>query len=146
MYCTYKNFNSLCHYGKLLCPTSIPWSSHVGYLLYHGVEWHMIIRVVGISRDYERGIQSVHLSGARRAKKGPVKPWRATWRFILIFSFNFFFNSIPQFWEKFQSVPWAQSSLVPPCKISLEGPGDICVSWLSGFGNKLCGFCIKTRR
>jgi hypothetical protein len=37
MYCTYENFNSLSHKGKLLCPTSIPWSSHVGYLLYHGV-------------------------------------------------------------------------------------------------------------
>ena len=46
------------------------------YVIYYIMvwKWHMIIRVVGISRDYERGIQSVHRSGARRAKKGLVNP------------------------------------------------------------------------
>jgi hypothetical protein len=37
-----------------------------------------------------------------------------------------FLNSNPQFWEKFQSVLGSQRSIVPPCKISLGGPGTKC--------------------
>jgi hypothetical protein len=51
----------------------------------------------------------------------------------LTFYFDFFhyylfciFNSNPQFWEKFQSVLRPQSSIVPPCKISVGGPGTNC--------------------
>jgi hypothetical protein len=59
---------------------------------------------------------------------GPGEPRKGTWisegshwHFILIFHYNYFciFNSNPQFWEKFQSVLGPQSSIVPPCKISL---------------------------
>jgi hypothetical protein len=64
------------------------------------------------------------------------------WFFHLIFFSTQFLN----FEKSFSLSHWPQSSIVPPCKISLEGPGDICVSWLRGIGNKLCGFYIKTRR
>ena len=97
----------------------------------------------GISKAYERGIQSVHRSWARRAKKGPVKPWRATWRFILIFSFNFFSTQFLNFEKSFSLSPGPQSSLVPHCKISFEGPGDICVSWLRGLAINCAGLLWK---
>ena len=82
-----------------------------------------------ILRVYERGIQAVHRSGARRVKKGPgisERPYSLSHgHFILIFSFfGGIFNSNPQFWMKSQPVPRAQSSFVPHCKISLGGPDN----------------------
>ena len=66
----------------------------------------------------------------------PAEPRKGTWisegshwHFILIFHYYYFciFNSNPQFWEKLQSVLGPQSSIVPPCKISLGGPGTKCL-------------------
>jgi hypothetical protein len=52
---------------------------------------------------------------AHESLKGPID--------ILFWFFHYYFvcifNSNPQFWEKFQSVLGPQSSIVPPCKISL---------------------------
>jgi hypothetical protein len=58
---------------------------------------------------------------AYESLKGPID--------ILFWFFHYFFcifNSNPQFWEKFQSVLGPQSSIVPPCKISLGGPSTKC--------------------
>jgi hypothetical protein len=55
--------------------------------------------------------------------------WRAPLTFYLDFFIIIFFgifNSNAQFWEKFQSVLGPQSSIVPPCKIYLRGPGTKC--------------------
>jgi hypothetical protein len=58
-----------------------------------------------LPRAYEKGVQPIHRSGARRAKKGPIAVANDVlfWCFHIIFLI--FFNSNPQFWEKFQSVP-----------------------------------------
>ena len=63
---------------------------------------------------------------------GPGEPRKGTWiseephwHFWFLHYYLFcIFNSNPQFWEKFQSVLGPQSSIVPPCKISLGDPVD----------------------
>ena len=59
---------------------------------------------------------------AHESLKGPID--------ILFWFFHYYFfhifNSNPQFWEKCQSVLGPQSSIVPPCKISLGGRGTKC--------------------
>jgi hypothetical protein len=59
---------------------------------------------------------------AHESLKGPIDIW------FWFFHYYFFciFSSNPQFWEKFQSVLGPQSSIVPPCKISLGDPGTMC--------------------
>ena len=59
---------------------------------------------------------------AHESLKGPID--------ILFWFFHYYFvcifNPKPQYWEKFQSVLGPQSSIVPPCKISLGCPGTKC--------------------
>ena len=147
MYCTYKNFNSLCHRGKLLCPTSI--TLEFPRRLF-------IISRCGIAHDYSggggylrlmRGGSSRHIGlGLGEPRRDPWSPEERHdvlfWFFHLIFFSTQFLN----FEKRFSLSPGPQSSLVPHCKISLQGPRDIWVSWLSGFGNKLCGSFMKRRR
>ena len=78
--------------------------------------------VTSHSRGLWEGIQPVHQSGSRRAKKGL---WISDGphslchrRFILIFSFSGVYSTFLG----------PQSSLVPPCKISLGGPAHSTVS------------------
>ena len=57
------------------------------------------------------------------------------------FHYCFFgiFSSNPQFWKKFQSVLGSQSSIVPPWKISLWGPGTKCYWQIITFCNGPAG-------
>jgi hypothetical protein len=59
---------------------------------------------------------------AHESLKGPID----IWFWFVHYYFFCIFNSNPQFWEKFQYVLGPQSSIVPPCKISLGDPGTKC--------------------
>ena len=78
--------------------------------------------VCGTQGLSEGGLSRYIGTGPREARKGPIDI------LFLFFHYYFFciFNSNPQLWEKFQSVLGPQSSIVPPCKISLGGPGTNC--------------------
>ena len=89
-----------------------------------------------VARVYERGVRQVHRSGARRTKKGTAA---LAIDILFLFVFFYIFNSNPQFVEKLQPVPGAQSSLVPPCKTSLGGPVGSVMDRVLALGVVYCG-------
>ena len=82
-----------------------------------------------LPRAYEKGFSRYICPGPGEPRRGP---WiskgahsRSQWRFILMFSYLFFlifFNSNPQFWEKFQSVPGAPKQSCSALQNFLGGP------------------------
>jgi hypothetical protein len=75
------------------------------------------------------GGEPVHRYGTRRAKKGHMHLWRAPLTFYFDF-FNIIFfvfsTQIHNFERSFSLSSGPKSCIVPPCKISLGGPGTKC--------------------